>query len=70
MNMMHTDFCSALKMTMNLLHIANSIRHQLIPVVPIPPGQPLGITNYFQRNGKFPRVGTNKLVKCPGVRAK
>jgi len=39
--------------------------HQSIPAVPIPPpGQPPGISIFY---GKFPGVGINKSIKCPGL---
>ena len=49
--------------------------HQSIPAVPMPPpppptGQPLGISIFLQKMGKFLGVGTHELSKCPVVGTK
>ena len=47
--------------------------HQSIPAVsmpPLPPGQPPGISIFWEKMGKFPGVGTHELSKCPGVGTK
>jgi len=42
------------------------------PLIPIPsrPYPTPGIVFFFQKDGKFPRVGTNKWVHYPRVRTK